>query len=132
MTKSGAGKAGKPGGIAIKRVYDGGAPSDGRRVLVDRIWPRGIRKEDAKLTCWMKEIAPSTALRKWFGHDPEKWREFRRRYEMELKGNPGPVDELLDLSSRGKVTLVYAAKDERYNHARVIMEYLKKPTGHDR
>ena len=129
MTKSGAGEPGKPGDIAIKRVYDRGASSDGRRVLVDRVWPRGIRKEEANLSCWMKDIAPSTELRKWFGHDPEKWREFRGKYEKELKDKRGPVEQLLELSSRGRVTLLYAAKDEQHNHARVIREYLKKKIG---
>jgi uncharacterized protein YeaO (DUF488 family) len=106
----------------IKRVYEPAAKADGKRVLVDRVWPRGITKEEAALSDWAKEVAPSTALRKWFGHDPERFAEFRKRYRAELNGNTA-LDELRKLT--GTVTLVYGAKDVEHNQAVVLQELLE-------
>ena len=109
--------------IAIKRAYDAPAKTDGIRVLVDRIWPRGIKKTDAKIDIWLKDVAPSTKLRQWFGHDPEKWVDFYNKYLAELKENPVLV-ELQALSRRDKITLVYAARDEQHNNAIVLKDVL--------
>lgn len=106
----------------IKRVYDKPEKSDGYRILVDRVWPRGLTKEKAAVDLWLKEIAPSTELRKWFGHDPAKWPEFRKRYKQELKENKESVSDLEKALKKGKVTLVYGAKDEEHNQALVIKE----------
>ena len=110
--------------IEIKRVYDAPAKSDGVRVLVDRLWPRGVSKEAAALDRWMKEVAPSAALRRWFGHDPEKWDAFRRRYESELGGREEELAFLREKSREGTLTLVYAAKDTEHNDAVVLKAYL--------
>ena len=110
--------------IKIKRVYEPLDSDDGARVLVDRLWPRGLRKENAALTLWLKEIAPSQELRKWFGHDPARWAEFRRRYRAELAHNDKAVARLADLSQRGPLTLLYAAHDTEHNHAIVLSAYL--------
>lgn len=115
-------------GIAIKRIYDDASDSadndDGYRVLVDRLWPRGISKVKARLDLWLKEIGPSTELRKWFGHDPERFEEFRARYLQELDGNPA-VGELLDICrAHDAVTLLYGAKDPEHNQAVVLRDYL--------
>lgn len=110
--------------IRIKRIYEAPARGDGARVLVDRIWPRGVRRDDAKLDLWLKAIAPSTELRKWFGHEPERFAEFERRYRRELDGNPEPLAELRKLAGRGTVTLLYSAHDERHNQAVVLAGYL--------
>ena len=112
--------------IRIKRVYDEPEKSDGVRVLVDRIWPRGLSKERAGLDQWLKEIAPSTALRKWFGHDPEKWAEFKHKYFSELDAKEDLVHWLWDKSKEGHVTLLYGAKDEKNNNAAALMEYLER------
>ena len=109
--------------ISIKRAYDAPAKADGIRVLVDRMWPRGIKKADAKIDIWLKEVAPSTKLRQWFGHDPEKWIDFRSKYLGELKENQVFV-ELKALSRKDKITLVYAARDELHNHAIVLKDLL--------
>lgn len=111
----------------IKRAYSPAEESDGKRVLVDRLWPRGLSKEKARIDLWLKEIAPSTELRKWFGHDPAKWNEFRRRYKAEIKANNEAVDELREIAKRGPVTLVYAARDEEHNDTVVLQEFLKIP-----
>jgi uncharacterized protein YeaO (DUF488 family) len=111
--------------IRIKRVYEPAAKGDGLRVLVDRLWPRGLRKEEAALGEWMKEIAPSDALRKKFHGNPDKWDEFRRKYFAELKDNP-LIGELVKKARPGRVTLVYAAKDEEKNNAVALREYLLK------
>ena len=108
--------------LGIKRVYDPPAKADGLRILVDRLWPRGVAKKDAALDQWMKEVAPSTGLRKWFGHDPERWDEFRRRYGEELEGNGTLVDQLRALARHGPVTLVYSAHDELHNDAVVLRD----------
>lgn len=109
--------------ISVKRVYESPASSDGKRVLVDRIWPRGMTKEKAKIDLWLKEVAPSTDLRKWFGHDPERWSEFRKRYRAELKNNPA-LAELRKMAHQGKLTLVYAARDEERNNALVLRDII--------
>lgn len=111
--------------LAIKRVYEKPAKSDGLRILVDRLWPRGISKRKAALDEWLKDVAPSTALRKWFGHDPERWTEFRRRYRAELKGNKAAVQELRKQIKTHRVTLLYGAHDPEHNNARVLAEYLR-------
>lgn len=114
--------------IHIKRVYDKPSEADGLRVLVDRVWPRGMKKESAKIDRWLKEIAPSTELRKWFGHDPEKWREFKKRYFVELREQKQTLRALLDEARQhgGALTLVYSAKDETHNNAAALREYLGK------
>lgn len=112
--------------IGVKRAYEAPAAKDGYRVLVDRLWPRGLAKEGAKLDAWLKEIAPSTELRKWFGHDPEKWPEFKRRYFEELDGRDQALQELLAKVRAGHVTLLYGARDERHNQAVALREYLEK------
>ena len=106
--------------IQLKRVYAAAEANDGYRILVDRLWPRGVSKELAQVDCWLKEIAPSTALRQWFGHDPAKWLEFRQRYFLELDSKPQLVEELKAQVSRGKVTLLYGAKDMEHNDAVAI------------
>ncbi len=114
--------------LKIKRVYDTPDKKDGYRILVDRIWPRGMKKENAKLNLWLKEIAPSTELRKWFGHDPKKWDEFQSRYRKELDENTDAVNQIKKQLSEGKVTLVYGAKDEAHNQAVVLEKYLSENT----
>jgi len=113
--------------IRTKRLYDPPEPGDGRRVLVDRLWPRGIKKADAPFDEWLRDAAPSTELRRWFAHDPAKWDEFRRRYakELEAPAARAAVERLKELASRGDVTLLYSAKDEVHNNAVVLREYLR-------
>lgn len=112
--------------MKIKRVYEEPSKSDGKRILVDRLWPRGLTKEKAAVDMWLKEIAPSTDLRKWFGHDPAKWNEFQKRYIKELDANPEPVNTIKELAKKGTVTLIYGARDEEYNDAVVLRGYLAK------
>ena len=109
--------------IQIKRIYDDVSGDDGKRILVDRLWSRGISKENAHLDLWLKEIAPSTELRQWFGHVPEKWPEFKKRYIAELKSNPAWI-ELQALSAERNITLVYAARDREHNEALVLKKLL--------
>ena len=111
--------------IRLKRAYDRPTRSDGFRVLVDRVWPRGVTKEQLKMDMWLKNIAPSTQLRKWFGHDPEKWKEFRKRYFKELDSHPEEIRLLREKMQSGEVTLVFGAKEERFNNAEAIKEYLE-------
>ncbi len=111
--------------IKLKRVYAKPDPDDGLRILVDRLWPRGLSKRDARIDLWLKEIAPSTELRQWFGHDPAKWRTFTARYVRELKENKSVVDELLRHAKAETVTLVYGAKDEEHNDALVLKAFLE-------
>ena len=111
--------------IRIKRVYDPPEASDGVRVLVDRLWPRGLRKEDAALKLWLKEIAPSAELRKWFGHDPGRWLEFKRRYSEELSRNEPAISCLENLLKQRRVTLLYAAHDTEHNNALVLASFLQ-------
>jgi uncharacterized protein YeaO (DUF488 family) len=111
--------------IRIKRVYEAPTKSDGKRILVDRIWPRGMRREEAHADAWIKDIAPSSALRRWFGHDPAKWPEFRQRYLAELKKNPA-VGELREMAQERKtVTLLFGAKDSMHNNAAVLRDFLQ-------
>ena len=110
--------------VKLKRAYDSPATEDGTRILVDRLWPRGISKEKAALDHWMKDIAPSTELRKWFAHDPKHWEEFRRRYAAEVRQHPDLVTELRSLARHGPITLVYAAHDESHNDAVVLRDVL--------
>jgi uncharacterized protein YeaO (DUF488 family) len=110
--------------IRIKRIYDLPAAGDGRRVLVDRLWPRGIVKDEARIDDWLKEIAPSDALRKWFGHDPARWEEFRKRYGEELKNHGELLEHLRAEAKWGTVTLLFAAKDVEHNNAVVLTEIL--------
>lgn len=112
--------------IEIKRIYDEPDKKDGFRVLMDRLWPRGLRKDQVKVDLWMKEIAPSNELRKWFGHEPEKWAEFKRRYFGELKNKKELVDLIRDKSKKGKVVLLYGAKEERFNNAVALKEYVER------
>ena len=111
--------------IRLKRAYDEIGADDGIRILVDRIWPRGVSKEDLQLDKWMKEIAPSDKLRKWFDHDPEKFGEFRRRYQQELDSNGERVRQLAEIARNQDLTLVYGAKDREHNQAVVLKEYLE-------
>lgn len=113
--------------IAIKRAYEPALPDDGLRILVDRLWPRGVSKERADLSDWMKDIAPSTALRKWFGHDPAKWDEFRQRYKAELAQHPDELAKLRDLAQKQKVTLIFGARDPAHNEAVVLKDVLTAP-----
>ena len=109
--------------IKIKRVYEKHDPKDGFRILVDRLWPRGLTKEKAAADLWLKDIAPSTELRKWFNHDAEKWKEFQKKYQQELKENKEAVSVLKEHLKQGPVTLLYGAKDEEHNEAEVIKEF---------
>jgi uncharacterized protein YeaO (DUF488 family) len=112
--------------VAMKRVYDKPAPDDGYRILVDRLWPRGVSKEKAALDLWFKEIAPSAELRTWFGHDPKRFPEFTARYEQELADNPA-ADKLKEIiSSHNVVTLLYAARDPEINHAAVLLKFIRQ------
>jgi uncharacterized protein YeaO (DUF488 family) len=106
--------------LRLKRVYEPAERSDGRRILVDRLWPRGLSKERAALDEWMKEIAPSTELRRWFSHDPAKWSDFQKRYRKELRTRADLVREIATRASRGRVTLLYGARDEAHNEAVVL------------
>jgi len=112
--------------IQIKRIYDEPDKSDGFRVLVDRLWPRGLSKDRGKVDLWLKDMAPSDELRKWFSHDPDKWPEFRKRYKEELKGKQELVEQLCEEAKKGKVTLLFAAKDTEHNNAVVLREILSK------
>jgi uncharacterized protein YeaO (DUF488 family) len=110
--------------IRLKRAYEAPAAADGTRILVDRLWPRGVKKADAAIDDWMKELSPSTELRKWFGHDPARWEEFRSRFAAELRQHPEQLDRLRDLARHGTVTLVYGARDEVHNDAVVLRDLL--------
>ena len=111
--------------IRLKRAYEPAAPDDGLRILIERLWPRGVGKEKAALDLWLKEIAPSSELRKWFGHDPAKWPEFQRRYRDELRQRPQDVVQLTKLVGEGPVTFVYGSRDEKHNAAIVLKKYLE-------
>ena len=110
--------------VRLKRAYERPARGDGTRVLIDRLWPRGVRKAEAELDRWAKDIAPSTALRKWFGHDPARWPEFRRRYAEEIRQHPDELAQLRSLARAGPITLVYAAHDDLHNDAVVLRDLL--------
>ena len=111
--------------LQIKRIYAPNAPEDGLRILVDRLWPRGLAKADAQIDLWIKDLAPSTALRKWFGHTPEKWAAFQFKYIKELEEKKEEVQQLCAKIDKQKATLLYAAKDEKHNHAQVLLQYLQ-------
>jgi len=115
----------RKGTIKLKRAYEPPEKADGARILVDRLWPRGVSKSSAQIDLWLKDIAPSPALRKWFGHDPSKWAEFRKRYVRELAKQSETVAQLKHQLGKGVVTLVYGAKDERHNNALALKEYLE-------
>lgn len=110
--------------IRLKRAYESPSESDDYRILVDRLWPRGLSKQKARFDYWLKEIAPSAELRRWFNHDPEKWNEFKKRYFRELDSRPEIVDQLLHFVRKGDVTLVFSARDESHNDAVALREYL--------
>ncbi len=116
--------------IQIKRAYEPASKSDGARFLVERLWPRGIKKEELKVEDWLKEVAPSTELRQWFQHDPAKWAGFRTRYAKELNKNSEAWKSLLNRAKRGRVTLVYSAHDTEHNNAVVLKEFLESKLGH--
>jgi uncharacterized protein YeaO (DUF488 family) len=111
--------------VRLKRAYESPAPSDGYRVLIDRLWPRGVRREDARLDEWARELAPSTELRQWFAHDPERFEEFRRRYTAELAGQDAKLRELRRRARHGTLTLIYGAHDEEHNDAVVLAQILR-------
>jgi uncharacterized protein YeaO (DUF488 family) len=113
--------------IGLKRVYDPPARSDGARFLVERLWPRGVKKESLKIDAWIKDAAPNAELRKWFHHDPAKWEEFRRRYFDELKERPAALQPIVDAAQKGVVTLIYSSHDTEHNNAVALKEFL---TGH--
>lgn len=110
--------------LQLKRAYEEASPTDGKRYLVDRLWPRGVSKANAHLDGWFKNVAPSAELRKWFGHDPALWPEFQKRYRAELVANPAGWEPLLEAARQGDVTLVYSAHDEAHNDAVVLHQFL--------
>lgn len=112
--------------IRTKRAYDKPEPGDGVRILVERLWPRGLSKKEAKVDVWLKDIAPSAGLRKWFSHDPAKWEEFRKRYYGELDRNPDDVKRLLEITRAGDVTLVYGSREKEYNSASALKDYIER------
>ncbi len=111
--------------IIIKRVYGPPSRDDGKRILIDRLWPRGLKKEAAHVEEWMKDVAPSSDLRKWFGHDPEKWAEFKRRFFKELQGKQELTERIADLAKKSRVTLLFGSKEERFNNASALKEYIE-------
>ena len=112
----------------LKRAYEPASPDDGCRVLVERLWPRGVSKERAAIDAWLKDVAPSAELRKWYGHEPERWQEFRRRYWEELRSNREAVNELRAKERGGKVTLIYAAHDQEHSGALALNQFLTRKT----
>jgi uncharacterized protein YeaO (DUF488 family) len=112
--------------LKTKRVYESLETSDGPRFLVDRLWPRGIKKEALEIKAWLKDVAPSPALRKWFAHDPAKWREFQKRYRAELEANPVAWQPILEAAKQGNVTLLYSARDTEHNSAALLKEFLEE------
>jgi uncharacterized protein YeaO (DUF488 family) len=111
--------------IYLKRAYTAASPADGRRILVERLWPRGVSKEKAALDLWLKEVAPSAELRRWFGHDPAKWSEFRRRYCEELRRRPQEMAQLRKLAAEGPVTFIYGPREEKLNAASVLKDFIE-------
>ena len=111
--------------ITLKRAYDSVSPKDGRRFLVERLWPRGVSKAKLRLDAWLKEVGPSTELRKWFSHDPDKWSEFRRRYFRELDSRPEAWQPIVSAARRGTVTLVYSSHDTHHNNAVALQRYVQ-------
>jgi uncharacterized protein YeaO (DUF488 family) len=117
------------GNVRLKRAYEEPAADDGTRILIDRLWPRGVRKADAAIDQWAKDLAPSTELRKWFGHDPARWQTFRARYRQELHEHVEQLEQLRSLARKGRVTLVYSAHDEAHNDAVVLIDVLNSAAG---
>jgi len=111
--------------IKLKRVYEPASPDDGVRILVERLWPRGIKKDALKLDTWLKEVAPSDGLRRWFGHEPKKWNGFRDRYFAELDANPQTWESVAKAVRRGRVTLIYSSRDTEHNNAVALRNYLE-------
>lgn len=122
------GYPGSVGTISLSRIYDH-EPPRGLAFLVERLWPRGIRRDDVHLDGWLKDVAPSTDLRKWFNHDPEKWAEFQRRYRAELDANVSAWEPLVDAARRGDVTLIYSSRDREHNNAVALRDYLREHLG---
>ena len=114
----------KAGNVKLKRAYERAAAGDGTRILIDRLWTRGVKKADAAIDQWVKDIAPSTALRKWFGHDPARWQEFRSRYAVEIHQHPEQLNRLRALARQGQITLVFSAHDEVHNDAVALRDFL--------
>jgi len=114
----------KAGAVKLKRAYEPAEPTDGTRILVDRLWPRGVKKEDAAIDQWLQDLAPSSELRKWFSHDPARWDEFRERYAAELSQHPDQLKEMRALARNGPITLVYSAHDEAHNNAVVLRDFI--------
>lgn len=112
--------------LKVKRVYEDSGAGDGARFLVERLWPRGMKKESLKMEAWLKEVAPSDSLRRWFAHDPLKWKEFQKRYRVELESNPDAWKPLLEAARRGNVTLLYSARDIEHNNAVVLKSFLEE------
>jgi len=112
--------------VTLKRAYEPATTSDGTRYLVERLWPRGVKKTALRIDAWLKDIAPSTKLRQWFNHDPKKWPEFQRRYRQELSSNPDGLGFILGAARKGKVTLVYSSRDSAHNCAVALKKYLDK------
>jgi uncharacterized protein YeaO (DUF488 family) len=112
--------------LKIKRVYEDARSGDGTRFLVERLWPRGIKKDGLKMKAWLKDVAPSQDLRKWYAHDTAKWEEFRQRYRAELENNPTTWSPLLEAAQKGNVTLIYSARDAEHNSALVLKEFLEE------
>ena len=115
--------------IKLKRVYESVDPGDGVRFLIERLWPRGMKKEAVKMDAWLKEVAPSNELRKWFGHDPDKWEQFKERYRAELKTNPAGWEPILQAARQGDVTLLYSTHDLEHNNAVVLKQFLDERLG---
>jgi uncharacterized protein YeaO (DUF488 family) len=111
--------------VQLKRVYESTDSADGARFLVERLWPRGLKKADLKLDAWLKDVAPSTVLRQWFAHDPEKWKEFCRRYFLELRANEGVLQPIVQAARKGPVTLLYSSHDQEHNNAVALRDYLQ-------
>jgi len=112
--------------LKIKRVYENAEANDGTRFLVERLWPRGMKKEELKMEAWLKDVAPSDGLRKWFAHDPLKWKEFQKRYRAELESNPNAWKPILESAKRGDVTLLYSARDIEHNNAVFLNSFLEE------
>jgi uncharacterized protein YeaO (DUF488 family) len=115
--------------IRLKRAHDAPARTDGTRILIDRVWPRGITKDELRLDAWIKDVAPSTELRKWFGHDPAKWSEFRKRYSRELDRQRDAIAPMIEKCRKGTVTLIFGAKDTHHNNAVALKAYLERHFG---
>jgi uncharacterized protein YeaO (DUF488 family) len=117
--------------VNVKRIYDPVAETDGYRVLIDRLWPRGIKNDGSHIDKWLKDVAPSTALRKWFNHEPDKWQSFLLKYQAEINGSPALEELRSDILKHKTVTLLYAAKDQQHNHALALRQMIANPPGHN-